>query len=493
MNTSGLTVPPAVNGFQWEQCPDLDARQVFRLVGSDALWIVWQSNRYQAISAMSDDRSSIPSWHRISAETIAGELGGLPIAYLASSANLSKATWLAVQLVSISTLDQLIERFGQPPVEVQQDWTRQSRALSGKMVFGSNQLSHVIAMTDGRLISLLAIEAFLTRLDSSSVACIPMEFPLPALEERLQGLATRTDGYFQKTIDELLRVSSPSTAKADAKPSKNIKQSLLDPNEVKKSSKVATTSKPRSRKIRWGAVAAFGVLLVGVWTMLSLSRPKPVAQNNGTESTEPSTPIAELPSESLEAEFDSDVKLQLSPREPDPIGESLSEKANDSLSKILSGFGGSSNSDAIESISFESVEAILKNTDEAKIIEQSLGQSADGKSIEMQATTAPFGEPLDAPMAPEAADSSASTNATGTEPSNDIKSDVGFLTQSLSIKQALYKTTLKLPFKPNDRKAVCRVQLKLAADLLQNRSKLSSSSARKIPFGMSPYRTTTPA
>jgi len=480
MIPTGVTVPNELDSFAWEQCPDLNGQPVIRLFSDTTSWILWQSS----LESSSTDirRSENLGWRTVSlnAEARAESEPNVDVAYLRTIAEGSAASWLAVQLGSINSLDKLVDHFGDPPLSVFRDWAIQVEQSVSKHLDASVFLSHVLVTTDGRLLSLPSLAARVKESIRGATESALTGFSLPTLEHGVPKdiptagkkasvlLSALLDGTLKKPIVQSKQkpkqsISIPST-KLDA----------LTPKQVVVSDK----SKPqRSTKIVWiSTAAAIVCAMTGGFAFWPSEEPKQVAQQPIKASTKADTiHTADTPTESAQSfmpDAEPTTPLELTTNEQLAPNDALANQASDSVQKLLSGLGGSDSKFMTDSVSFESVEAILKKPAEGDSVEQQLSNPTPDDVAAMPSATKPFDEPLEADM-PESLmenqDSTASAEkASPEQPPADGPPEHGAVTQSITIQQAQSKKIIRVPFKPNDRQAVCRAKLTIPPDMLQN-------------------------
>jgi hypothetical protein len=116
------------------------------------------------------------------------------------------------------------------------------------------------------------------------------------------------------------------------------------------------------------------------------------------------------------------------------------------------------------------VEAILKETSNERIVQESLAELASEMPQAPPLSKAPFRETLEAPV--EEPQSSSELTALKSPELSEKNPAVGdtqdqeLLAHSFSVEQAYTKTTVRVPFRPNDRHAVCRARLNIDDNLL---------------------------
>jgi hypothetical protein len=423
-----------------------------------------------------------PSWHRLAIEDTSQTPFAVDLLVDFQSESPSSQTWLSLQLGSMQSVDLLVDRFGRPPDEVQRDWQLQHENLPSTTSLSPCLLSHLLVLPDGRLYSLALVEALIAHSIASGTEVLTLDDSPPIPDEKCLRDAPLSRGTANLPLDDLGRGDLATTDLSQKPFEPKASSAILDlashpslGDQARLLSKTTLrdrrqhdrlSSLARSKKAYYFYAATGLVLLVGLGTWMSRSSPQ-LAQRD----TSPSTGIAMKPEGEPSWEPEVAAPESLVPLEFSSDSQSLPEnildsQASSSIESLIGQIAGGKSPASIDSISFESVtEALSKSNDEA-IVQESLAVAASEHSGDLSKATQPFAEPLDQATTPEIMGEAAVSANSATDKLSGSTSDPGFVAQSVSIRQAQFKSTIRVPFKPNDRQAVCRVKLNMADDVL---------------------------
>lgn len=213
-------------------------------------------------------------------------------------------------------------------------------------------------------------------------------------------------------------------------------------------------------------MAAIGVVFVGAFTAIMSRPPKQITKS--TSVTPP--PITAIQRElNSPVEEDPEVPLELASDVQTLPDNTLDQQASSSLETLIGGIAGGKSPMKIEPISFESVAEALNTTNDEAIVQASLAESTSENSFDLSQATKPFPETLDAVPEPSEDSMEKATTSEGNavdKLSTENPSESGFVAQTFPIKQPQSKSTIRVPFKPIDKQAVCRVKLKMGDNVL---------------------------
>ncbi len=483
MVSNGVTVPDELESFSWERCPDLNGQPVIRLVSDSTSWLLWQSSSNAVPSATPRDcligfeANQKHFWRACSVppDDSSQSDAFINAAYLPFGEDVAQRAFFAVQLGSINSLDVLIQRFGSPPSSVQSDWAAQTDRAMDSFLNRSLLLSHILVATDGQLITLPSLEATVKEsIERGAEKGLVIKGSLPDFDQGIPNDIPKagepcgvTLGVFLETafikIDaKLTPTTSLLSSKWKATPTKPIKTSIK-------------AEPQRSKKIVWIVAATAGLLAISGFALWPSAKSDRVALRTAELQASVLNEKKETavdPNESLTLDTDVSAPLELTTTEQLAFDDTLANQASDSLQKLWGGIGVSESKFAMDSVSFETVEALLKKSDDNPSPEPSPLNPTVEDLAGMPTASPPFGEPLGmdnlVPLIEEPTTASTGGKALLQPPAVEGQAEQGFLAQSIAIQQAQGKKSIRVPFKTNERQAVCRAKLKIADDMLLN-------------------------
>jgi hypothetical protein len=455
MDHSGVIVPDELASCEWERCPDWDGRPVIRRSHHQTRWILWQGPNGLLDDASCRQSISDQKWHRVLLDDVLQSPLAVDFFLDSNSKHQSPQVWFRLELQSIQSVDLLIDRFGRPPQEVQRDWLTQQESSSSN--HSVSRLSHLLVLPDGQLLPLASVEQLVAP-SLSNKADIPEPDHGPAVpDEKHLRNASMAGETANRSLHELLKIALPTSVPTH-------------PTLGVLHRKVRPSIPPRlNRNLSIYASTAIGLLVVlGIW----MSRPSQRVRKELAQVDTNSSPMTAVKpeedtafnSESLPPE--SPVTLELTSDLQSSQEITLGSQASSSLESLIGQIAGGKPPVSIDSISFESVTEALNQTSDESIIQESLTAAGSENHFNLSKATQPFAVPLDDVAAQDSMEQAKASTDSTLEKIPENTTATGFVTESFSVRQAQFKSMIRVPFKPNDRQAVCRVKLKTVDPLL---------------------------
>ena len=478
MNPSGITFPSELMCFRWERCPDRDGRLVFRGESNGSRWIKWQpAPRSKSLSRL-ETSDKKRTWQSVSMDATRVDFPALNLFYLPDVEGIPDAegipvvegdphsAWYAVHLGGLEIVDDLVDRFDMPPIDVLRDWAAQIDDALPTRIHSSDLLSHILATPDGRLLSLRAIEGVMNQTSSRHFDSNP-EMRLPGFDIEVGGSLLGARSKAQLTLGELLQKGSSKKPTLPILVSPSLSNTPSKISVKRNTTNRSSKNQRNPRLLGYSAVVA-GTLVVALLYLRSSSQSNLFVAAERIDSLKVPIKLGqtqESGSEFVASDKELVTPLEITHNDPTLPNDQLSNQANDSLQNLLSRFsGGAAVADSNDSISFESIEAFIRKKDGGATI-QPATESSDGDFTKPILTTPPFSESLDAANPDQTMEASAM--APEVAKSDNEVAEQGIFEHSIPLQQAQSKQTIRVPFKPNERQAVCRARLRIAQDVLQ--------------------------
>lgn len=361
--------------------------------------------------------------------------------HLWSVRGLQSDTHHLLKLGHLSCLGELLNTWGAPPEVILSDW-REQLARSGAASRLDDlskpeswlQLNRLLVATDGRIFDVF--ELMKTSSEGGSLT---------------SSLLSNANSSLQRSGLERSLKANPKIAEAPIRR--------------------ATTKQPlrNQRMLFIGSGAVLATILVGcgIWLLFpegsevaQVPNPKIVDQRDEKilPRDEPTTFDVNASSN------ESDEPLGLSTvQELGEASSDLEAEATASLESLLSSLGKDAKSDEPNGEIFASVQKLFEERDDKKIVEESL-PVAGSEFSSSSSTATPFAEPLEADAPEVMSDSGIIISGTSTAEPTDSESENGAEAKALNSQKwtfakSLDKRLIKVPFRPSDKSAVCRVRL----------------------------------
>lgn len=470
----------------WILHPGLDDRIVLRQVAESGDWLFW-GRRVSAPSSESHEKR-LSAWQSMAIDELPHDLPFRDTLWRRQSSGPRDEFEYAIQLDEWQFVPDLIEEWGTPPLEVQQDWSLQ---LAGKRAANSKaEMVDLLASSDGRLVTLDELEAMAASYISDQVAFDAVGSDFPSLSR----IASRLGESVQRSTPCVSSAWLQPHSQPVATTSKAVESSLgtatkriLDFPGVESASKTRKdfARKTPAKKTKFDRrVVAVGIgvfaMLVGTATWLTTSSsPSNTTQvasdtSNSAMSREREPAASVSASASTSAPELSEASSSLA-TQPEPIeltlsnalseGSSVANDASASIESFMSRLGAGAGDVDMDVAVLESVQKMLATNGETAVVEETPGASSaatDPSGEPKPATENPFADLMDDESVPMTDESPA--NAVGK--AADATEESGFLQESWTANRAIAKTTFRVPFRPLETNAVCRAELKLPKDLL---------------------------
>ncbi len=497
----------------WYRCPDRLDNSVFRQFDHGSGWLVWGWRPSKQLHGF--ESSSERTWVR--AEIELGEESAEVWVRTSTEPNDYE---ISIRLQNLYPLDLLIDDWGAPPSEVVIDWTQQ---LGRDSVADSDlpesdlgldiPLSHLLSLPDGRLITIRFIEE---RLQRSSV--FHDSAPPPILLSRRWSDESEVQPFIKNVncfadIARRRNTSATSiklgTTKTDpfkptsdvepASDSKIVAQNAIEIAPVSNGPLASTTPKPhrqiKGSKNRLLVIGCAAGLLIAASTVVLLPslmqstvsddptistavKKREASMNAFDASAANSAPNSAMPSEAIDATPNSQKTGtdDLSPENAmltlSNVGDSLaqlSEQADTSLQSLMASFGSNTSSDNADATLLNSVQEMFAKRDSQKVIEETFQAPDVGLTAgQTQAAASPFAESLADNDTMSTTDESSHVAESVPAIASDTKSlpEVGSFHAEQPISNSFNKTSIRIPFRPQEKSSICRVQLDVPKNVL---------------------------
>jgi hypothetical protein len=511
MLAAGVPESNEKKDITWNRCPERRNLFVFRQLDSESGWLVWGWKPSEPLQHLGNlqDRAWAKAQVKVDEEPrfITEVWLRKPIA--------SPNYELALRLGVLQPLDALVNRWGPPPSEVLDDWVRQismggDSKLSQQIDASALKipLCHLLAFPHGRLLELDFIEDRLQQGSRFAPAIAPsiLLSPLPTQDSESTSISRNP-----MSLADLVASDKQLASSIGSELSKDI--ASLHPYSMKTANDTSTNNRipleeigsrftPNAKSkitkphIRPRTFHAKRILigcslggLIGVsllWMRFAgskdddrvisemrdgsstLSIHSTVAQPTsfGSKESDQSDATSDFKrSSSHDASSDS-VSLELSHLGAEPDG--LSAQADQSIQTLMTSLGANASDENADANLLTSVQEMFAKRDSQKVVEEALlAPSIDMPARADGAASTPFSEPLASNDEMTLAnDANKEAEPAETDPKSKSLPETGSFQASRPISKSMEKATFRMPFRPQEKKSICRVQLDVPKNLL---------------------------